>query len=1191
MGSRSRAHALRILVSSAALACLALPGDAAKIQSDRSRLTFEPNLGQAPGAIRYLLHDGEAAAGFDQDGFELLLPGAKGQSSRLAIRFAGARRSTITAEGPVEGKTNYLLGRNEAGWVRNVPHYATLEYGGVYPGIDVRFYGKGQELEHDFEVGPGGDPAQIALRIDGTQAWSVGPSGDLTLFVGNGQITLRKPAAYQTIEGLRREVEASFVRGKDGTVHFAVGKYDRSHRLVIDPVLVCATYLAALPSIPVAVATDAAGDTYIAGETEIFPFPTTPGSFMPSCAACSTESVYVTKLNATGTAEVFSTLLGGSQVSQPSSIAVDPNGDVVVGGLTYAADFPTKNSIVPAPSGSSGPVTGEFVTSLTPDGSALNDSTVVQGEGTISVAADTQGNVYFAGSAGPDENYPVTSGAVNTAGANEFATKMTVTGQLVWSAMLGTVQPSIQQQAIAVDSQGSLYITGVASSWPTTTGAYLTQQPQLPSVSPEYTGPLFVSKLSPDGTQLIYSTWIGWAAPEGLAVDTQGDAWIAVNGTAEYPVTSSAFNSYMPNGAYAYSELSPDGSQLLYSSFFVEGVPGGRSVISGIGVDGGNNVWLTGTTDDPGFPVMNPLDDLYTDGGFVTEFSPGGAKIAFSTYFPQAAAIALDPAGKGHIAGAARQAVYTTPGAFLNTAQWANNQDPSHSYVAVLDATVPAPSICIGAGGIENTTYLVDQSQPLQLTNCGNATLNVQSMTTTEPAFTVAGNNCAVVAAGDSCSVELAYAGSAGSSCNAVLTIASNASLPTLIPLTESASCPLNPGMGLEFAPTRLSFGSEATGTTSASQTITLTNPGYLPLTIVSITGTPEFPATNNCGTSIAPQASCTVSVAFAPLADGARTGNLTISSGASSNPLTISLGGTGTGPAAGVTMSPPILSFSLAGLGQTSAPQTVTLSNSGQGALSITSIAVSDVETQQGKQSQFAETDNCPALLAAGASCSINVTFSTAAGLFDSGTLAVTDNAANSPQPVTLLGNTSAFTMSATPASLTLSSAAGSMVTSTLNLTPYGGYTGSVALTCSVAWAGSGSVTPVYPVCLVPGGAVSMSSGAATAVLTIEAAPSIASNHESLPWRVTPVWAAALCLALGMRRRRWPLLLIALLLLSAGGISGCGGGGGSSGTGGGGGGGGGSTSTTTPGNYTVTVTASDGMNQTTTATVALTVQ
>lgn len=480
MGSRSRLGPLLRLISSAVLACIAVAANGAKLQPVHPPLTFEPNHGQAPARILYLLHDGPLAAGFRQDGFELLLPGVKRNTSLLSVTFAGALRPAIAPKDPVSGKSSYLLGRDAARWVRNVPHFAAVRYAGLYPGIDARFYGNGRALEHDFEIAPGADPAQIGLRIEGARAVSVSASGDLTIDLPGGQIALRKPAAYQTIAGTRRTVEARFVRSKDGTVRFAVGRYDRNQTLVIDPVLVFSTYLDALPSIPIAVATDAAGNTYVAGETEMFPFPTTSGSFLPSCPTCSTESVYVTKLNAAGTAEVFSTLLGGSGMSIPSSIAVDPSGNVIVGGSTAATDFPVKNPVVATPAGAS----GEFVTSLTPDGSALNDSTVIEGDGTISVATDAQGNVYFAGSALPVASFPVTPGALNTPGANEFATKMTATGQMVWSAMLGTVEPNIFEQSIAVDSQGSLYILGQALSWPTTAGAYLTQQPQIPSSSP-----------------------------------------------------------------------------------------------------------------------------------------------------------------------------------------------------------------------------------------------------------------------------------------------------------------------------------------------------------------------------------------------------------------------------------------------------------------------------------------------------------------------------------------------------------------------------------------------------------------------------------------------------------------------------------------------------------------------------------
>lgn len=198
------------------------------------------------------------------------------------------------------------------------------------------------------------------------------------------------------------------------------------------------------------------------------------------------------------------------------------------------------------------------------------------------------------------------------------------------------------------------------------------------------------------------------------------------------------------------------------------------------------------------------------------------------------------------------------------------------------------------------------------------------------------------------------------------------------------------------LSPTSLTFASQTTGTSSSAQTVTVTNSGQGPLTVTAVTVTGDFSQTNTCST-VAAGGTCAISVTFKPTATGARTGTLSIADNASGSPQTVALNGTGAAPGPAVTLAPTNLSFGQQTQSTTSTAQTVTLSNSGSAALAISSVAIDN--------SSFQQTNNCGASVAAGSSCTLTVTFTPASAGTLSGTLSITDNAADSPQKLALSG------------------------------------------------------------------------------------------------------------------------------------------------------------------------------------------
>lgn len=381
------------------------------------------------------------------------------------------------------------------------------------------------------------------------------------------------------------------------------------------------------------------------------------------------------------------------------------------------------------------------------------------------------------------------------------------------------------------------------------------------------------------------------------------------------------------------------------------------------------------------------------------------------------------------------------------------------------------------------------------------------------------------------------------------------------------------PLVGLQSSQLSLQFASQAQGTSSSAQTLTLTNnlgSASLSLTGFQITG--PFAQTNNCGATLASGASCTVSVVFSPTTAGIAAGSLVASS--STNSVTIGLGGTGLG-APGASLGATSLNFSSQPVGVPSATQTVQLSNNGDASLTNIAISISG-----GNAGEFFETNNCGTSVAAGANCTITAMFTPAGTGARSATLSVTDNAAGSPQSVALSGSGDApFTVSAASSSATVS--AGTSASYQLTLTAAQGFPleSAVQLSCSgLPSLSSCSFSPT-----------SVASGVATQniALTISTTPASsaahASNRRTGTYALAAISLFSLLLLPRRRSRSWLVVLIALTI----GLSGCSGGSSSTSSGGSGP----TNPGTSAGTYTVTVTAAQSTTYQTSQTLTLTVQ
>jgi hypothetical protein len=487
-------------------------------------------------------------------------------------------------------------------------------------------------------------------------------------------VRLRKPYAYQDIGGVRQEIAARYSLQGANRVAFDLGAYDRGHALIIDPVfLFYSTYLGGERGESVAV--DGRGHAYVTGFAGPSDFTTTPGAFQPGSGG--EFDIFVTKLNRLGTQLVYSTYIGGSRTERSRGIAVDRRGNAYVTGATSSTDFPTTAAAFEPTCGANGSCAAAFAIKLNPSGSALAYSTYLggtAGAAGFAVAVDDSGSAYVAG-ATSGTDFPTTPGAFQTThagGGDLFVTKLNPSGSgLVYSTYLGGEgQDNQLGGGIAVDANGNAYVAGHTNSlqFPTTPGAF----------QPAYGGGLwdgFVSKLSANGSALVYSTYLGGDGFDqvvAIALGDNGDAYVTGRTAAgSFPVVNAIQGTSGGSFDAFVTRLHPSGSRLIFSTYL-----GGNSSeeANGIAVGPFGNVVVAGVTNSMDFPTTpDAFQPVHAGGnsqeGFVTKIRADGSTLVYSTYlggtgYEVAFGVAVGPAGNAYVTGETGSRDFpTTPGA------------------------------------------------------------------------------------------------------------------------------------------------------------------------------------------------------------------------------------------------------------------------------------------------------------------------------------------------------------------------------------------------------------------------------------------------------------------------------------------------------------------------------------------------
>jgi hypothetical protein len=799
-----------------------------------------------------------------------------------------------------------------------------------------------------------------------------------------------------------------------------------------------------------AIVVDGNGNAYVTGSTSAnitptvpiippnvppSPFPITANAFQPTFGG-GTTNAFVIQIDATGTSLLYSSYLGGDTEDLGYGIAVDNHANAYVTGLTYSTNFPTAGKPLQSTYGGAGDAFLTKVNTTLSGAASLAYSTYLGGAGLDqgnAITVDSNGNPYVAGltdssTFGFTPAATVVQPAYNGEG-DAFVAEFSTTGTLTYFTYLGGTHAD-SATGIAVDSTFNVYVTGTTASinFPTAGAVF----------QPAYGGgntDSFVAKIGPGGTPLVYSSYLGGTNAElatGIAVDTSGSAYVTGQTCSEDFPLANPFQAVPGGNCDAYVakvsilagfSLTPSGLVFPAQSLNTTSQSQTLTLTNGDSQQTISSIAISGTSAGD-FTETNTCPILPTPIAV-------GATCAITVSF--------SPTAEG-----VRKASLTITDSAPGSPQVVNLTGNTST------VSLSASSLAFGLQQVG----VPSAAQDVTVTNVGTTTLTISSIVASGDFSEI--DNCtkASLQPTTNCVIQVTYNPSAAvASIGAVTLTDTGSGSPQEILLTGTGI--LEPLASL--SPASLGFANQAVGTSSAAQGVVLTNTGNASLSIsgivISGTNPADFFQANTCGSILSPGANCAIGVVFTPTAAGSRTATLIVTdnSGNAATTQTVQLLGTGAAVPV-VSLSTTSLTFPSTAIGSTSAAQTVTVTNTGSAALMISSV------TPTGN---FGQSNNCPASIAAGNSCLISITFSpiSSGNLF--GSVAITDNAANSPQTISMsgVGTGASFQVSSlTPSS---SVSAGTTATYAISVTSPNGFSQSVGLNCTAPATMTCSIAP----------------------------------------------------------------------------------------------------------------------------------
>lgn len=573
-------------------------------------LAFERNVGQTDDEVLFLARGPGYGIFLTATEAVLSLP-ANGRAAQadaptvVRMSLPGASgKPVVEGAGLQQGKSHYYYGADPNLWQRDVERYDRVRYRDVYPGIDLVYYGKQQQLEYDFVVAPGRNPDRINVKFSGVDALRLDPDGNLILETAAGTLTQQKPVLYQDVDGRRQPVQGGYRLLGGDRVGFEVAAYDAAKPLVIDPVLGYSSYFGGSGDDGIAsLSTDDAGNLYAIGTTASLNFP------LKSAIQTSNRGggdVFVAKFNADGNALIYSTYMGGSNAESGMGVVVDMNGNAYVIGHTKSTNFPVIGALQGTHAADGG-LEDAFVARLNSNG-ALVFSTYLGGSAAdfgSAIGLDRSGDVYVTGST-ESGNFPSAASLDPSLGGAKdgFLAKLTPTGdRLLFSSYLGGAGAD-QINGMSIDSSpdraGAIYLTGETSStdFPITAGTAI--QPASGGGSDAFVTVLTPLAAAPH-IEMAFGTYLGSAnadAGEDIDLDPDGNAIVVgrtqATETAPFPTANPAQGTPAGGMDGFVAKISLGTTPTLAYSTYLGGSDEDR--VEGVAVDDFGTAYVIGVT-------------------------------------------------------------------------------------------------------------------------------------------------------------------------------------------------------------------------------------------------------------------------------------------------------------------------------------------------------------------------------------------------------------------------------------------------------------------------------------------------------------------------------------------------------------------------------------------------------------------
>lgn len=551
---------------------------------------------------------------------------------------------------------NYFLGNDPSQWSGGMAAYEEIDYSGIYNGIDLKVYSKGTSLKYDFVVSPGADVTAIKLAFEGVVPMLT-PEGDLLIKTSVNELREKAPYAYQIIDGKARKVPCRFTL--EGTsVGFTFPKgYDRNRVLIIDPVLVFATYSGSTSTTYGWSATyDASGNLYAGGENFATGWPVSTGAYQTTFGGVIDDGI--NKYSGNGTSLIYSTYYGGSSSDFPNTMVVNNAGELIVAGGTMSTNLPVSSGCIDATHNG---LTDIYVVHFNANGTGIVGATYLGGsndEGNVSTAtghlanagevlSDASGNIYVAFTT-KSSNFPTTSGAFQTALSGTmdgFVTKMNGScSNLIFSTFIGGtgIDAAI---AIQLTGSGKIVVGGgtTSTNFPGVTGGWQS------SLVGSTDG--FIAILNNSGSAILNATYVGTAGLDNVAklqIDGAGNVYaMGTNSTGAFPVSSGVYS--MPNGKIFMAKLDATLSNRLLSTTI-----SGSSVAlepSAFLLDVCGHLYFVGYGANAGLPTTSNAYRTTAGGFWMCVLDPNMAALAYASYFGEpgdhidGGSSRMDPAG------------------------------------------------------------------------------------------------------------------------------------------------------------------------------------------------------------------------------------------------------------------------------------------------------------------------------------------------------------------------------------------------------------------------------------------------------------------------------------------------------------------------------------------------------------------